>query len=738
MTIQYMDGFDHYGVGEAGGRRMLEGLYLNAGNESGPGVEAAPIEPAFGARTGRRAFRVQAFSGTRAGGGSGNQARKAFPTPRNEVFVALGLYMETIPPLPQRYCCIGLRDSNNDRIVELMVETNGALKAVNGPFLDAGGTPNVIGQTSGPAIAAGAWNHLELRCNVTSGIVEVRLNEEEIIAVTGASLGSADVAAFIAYSIDMGFEDTNMYIDDLVLSDDQGTRNNTWNGDVRVATIFPDADGATSNWTNYPRQNIGDDIGFIENAENVFYRAGTDGQSDMALGTGDYTLEGFVRFWKLPGDGEQATLFAHWNDEANERGWRLFKGGPNVEGGKLVFEISTDGGNGTASKIQEITWNPRIGQWYHVAVCRDGGVNRLFIDGKQRGVNQPDSNDYFLPTSDRADPTIGAQQGTSEFSAEEAKTMLGFFDEVRWTVGVARYTANFTPPTTEFPRSVSGGDPDYDSTVVLLGFEAAEGETLTDQSFAATDWQAEAGATTIEPRDKADKYRTVNEETPIDDNYVSADFLPATAVLRVTQQPSATQTVTIGTTIYTFVTSLTSANDVLIGGDTDASIDNLVAAVNGAAGEGSTYGTGTVANPDATAEKTAEGEITFTASTQGSSGNTLTASETVSGAVFDVGGFTGGTDIPGPQDFLLGPLPPLTTQVLALQLTPRLSKIDSGSAKVQLSFRSPGGSGVSGGEKSLTVDEAYYTDVIETDPATSGDLTPTSIQTGLVRIERTV
>lgn len=738
MAIQFLDGFDHYGTGVDGGRRMTEGLYLNAGTESQPASGAAPVEPEFGARTGKRCFRVEATPGNRTGSGSGFQLRKAYPTPRNEVFAAIGLYMETIPPRPQRYCCIGIRDSDNDRIVELFVETNGALKAVNGPFLDQGGTPNVIGQTTGPIIAAGGWNHIEMRVNVTSGIVEVRVNEEEVIAVTGASLGSKDCASFIAYSIDMEFEDTNMYIDDLVLSDDQGTENNTWNGDVRVATLFPDTDGDTSNWTAYPRQKIGDDVAFIPDESAVFYRAGTPGQADMALGTGDYTLEGFVRFWRLPAENERATLFAHWNDVANERGWRLFKGGPNVEGGQLVFEVSPDGSNANATNVHEVTWNPRIGQWYHVAVVRESGASRLFIDGRQRGVLQSDNTDYFLPTSDRADPTIGAQQGNSEFAADTGTEMFGFFDEVRWTVGVARYSANFTPPTTAFPRSASGGDPDYDSTVVLLGFENINGETITDESAALTDWEGDSGATTIEPNDASDKYRTVNEDTPIDDNYVSADFLPAEAVLIVGQNPTATDTVTIGTTTYTFVNTLSSANDVLIGADADESIANLIAAVNGAAGEGTLYGNGTVANPDASAALTAPGEVTFTAASQGSSGNSLAASETISGAVFQAGGFSGGVDIPGPQDFLLGPLPPLTTQVLALQLTPRLSKIDSGSAKVQLSFRSPTGDSVNGSEKSITVDEAYYTDVIETDPATSGQLTPTSIQTGIVRITRTV
>lgn len=742
MAIQFMDSFDHYGTGTDGGRAMLDGLYLNAGSESQPISGAAPVVPPFGARTGERCFRIEAFGGTRTGNGDGGQWRKAFPTPRDEVYVAFALYMETLPPLPQRYCCLGLRDADNNRIAELMVQTNGALQAVNGPFGDEGGTPNVIGETVGPVIAAGAWNHIEIHCVVSTGVYEVRLNEEPIITVSGASLGSADVAAAIAFSINMGFEETNMYHDDLVLSDATGSLNNTWNGDIRVATIYPAGDGAVSNWTAYPRQKIGEEIlSMGESSGPLVKRNGTNGQADMDIGTGDYTIEGFVRFRELPGADDRAVLFAHWNEAVgNNRGWRLFKGGTNVEAGALVFEISTNGTAGGIVKVHDVEWEPRIGQWYHIAACRTSGVSRLFIDGVQRGADITDTNDYHLPTDDRADPTLGAQQGTSEFSGASGTIFRGFFDEVRWTVGVGRYTANFTPPTTAFPRD-SGGDPDYDDTVFLTGFENVITSVITDESFADTDWQLHGNAAVLTPEDGEFKYQVVAETTPIDDNYVSADFLPAQAILRANFQPADADTVVIGPTTYTFRTTLSTGptipNEVLRGADRDASLANLVAAVNGATGEGTLYSTGTNPNPDATAEVTGEGEVTFTASTQGLSGNSITATESISGAAFDGSGFEGGADIPGPQDFAFGPLPALTTQVRAVQFTPRLSKFDAGSAQVQLSLRNESGDSLNGGTKTLTTAETYYTDIFETDPGTGGALTPTSIQTGLVRINRT-
>jgi hypothetical protein len=63
----------------------------------------------------------------------------------------------------------------------------------------------------------------------------------------------------------------------------------------------------------------------------------------------------------------------------------------------------------------------------------------------------------------------------------------------------------------------------------------------------------------------------------------------------------ATQTVTIGDVVYTWIATLstgpTVANEVLIGANQAASHANLLAAIQGAAGEATTYGEGTVRNP---------------------------------------------------------------------------------------------------------------------------------------------
>ena len=103
----------------------------------------------------------------------------------------------------------------------------------------------------------------------------------------------------------------------------------------------------------------------------------------------------------------------------------------------------------------------------------------------------------------------------------------------------------------------------------------------------------------------------------------------ATATVSATGLPSNGETINVAGQTYTFKTTLAAANDVLIGGTMSATIANLAAAINGTAGAGTTYGTGTVANTSASA--VAAGTVlNLTAKTAGTAGNSLALSSTSS------------------------------------------------------------------------------------------------------------
>ena len=80
--------------------------------------------------------------------------------------------------------------------------------------------------------------------------------------------------------------------------------------------------------------------------------------------------------------------------------------------------------------------------WYHVAVTWDGTTLRFFVNGvigtTHTGVTiTPSTNQVIVG---------GTGPGASGL-------FTGYIDDLRITKGVARYTANFTPPTAALPTS---------------------------------------------------------------------------------------------------------------------------------------------------------------------------------------------------------------------------------------------------------------------------------------------
>ena len=79
------------------------------------------------------------------------------------------------------------------------------------------------------------------------------------------------------------------------------------------------------------------------------------------------------------------------------------------------------------------------GTWYHIAVCRSSGSTKMFINGTQTGSTYTDSNNYLSST-----PIV---LGDYDTPPSGSNTLNGYIDDLRVTNGIARYTTNFTPPT---------------------------------------------------------------------------------------------------------------------------------------------------------------------------------------------------------------------------------------------------------------------------------------------------
>lgn len=153
----------------------------------------------------------------------------------------------------------------------------------------------------------------------------------------------------------------------------------------------------------------------------------------------------------------------------------------------------------------------------------------------------------------------------------------------------------------------------------------------------------------------------------------------ATSTLTAVAAPVNGDTLTIGSTQYSFVTSLTAApaaNQVLIGSggtagaNETATLANLVAAINATpGGAGLAYGTGTVANAGVTATASTGTTVTVKALVNGTAGNAIAYSS--SGTNFGAngtlaGGLAGSTVSIGGQTY---------TFVSALSTTPTANEV---------------------------------------------------------------
>ncbi len=146
---------------------------------------------------------------------------------------------------------------------------------------------------------------------------------------------------------------------------------------------------------------------------------------NLDFGTGDFTIELWINFSAL---STNRVLLDKWVS-GNANSWQLYW---RSIGTSITFLV----GASTILLQDPSTSRITTNTWYHIAVTRSGSTNRLFIDGTQVASATDSTN---LTNTNRL--CIGEQLSTltNDFS--------GYIDDLRITKGYARYTSNFTPPT---------------------------------------------------------------------------------------------------------------------------------------------------------------------------------------------------------------------------------------------------------------------------------------------------
>lgn len=153
--------------------------------------------------------------------------------------------------------------------------------------------------------------------------------------------------------------------------------------------------------------------------------------NSASLGSAPFTIEGWVSANVLTNTNGLSIMGNYSPDPVG--GW-LARFGRN---GNTQFTFGND------NAVISVPFVVSLGVWFHFAICRDNNGVRIYRDGVLAG-----SIASFGNTS----PWESARKLRVGSDYDGVSGMQGYVDDLRVTKGVARYTANFTPPTAAFPN----------------------------------------------------------------------------------------------------------------------------------------------------------------------------------------------------------------------------------------------------------------------------------------------
>jgi hypothetical protein len=146
---------------------------------------------------------------------------------------------------------------------------------------------------------------------------------------------------------------------------------------------------------------------------------------NLQLGTGNFTIEGWVYLNAI------GSARGFVSKGTSTTGWSLGTNSSN----QVVFSH-------TATSFAS-TGTLAVSTWYFITVVREGtgsSQTKIYINGTNDGTGTVSTN--FNQTNILY---VGANRVGGE-------ALNGYIDDLRITKGVARYVANFTPPTAPFPN----------------------------------------------------------------------------------------------------------------------------------------------------------------------------------------------------------------------------------------------------------------------------------------------
>lgn len=203
-----------------------------------------------------------------------------------------------------------------------------------------------------------------------------------------------------------------------------------------ASTTFTDESGKT--WTAAGNAQIDTAQSKFGGASGLFDGTGdyidTPDSADFDVGSGDFTID----FWVRRAGTTDEFILGQCDASAttSTRSWYVdfVSNAPR----SVVF-------TGTTAKVATSSTTISDTNWHHLAMVRNGNTLYIYVDGTNRGT--VDVTGVTVNNSANK-PAIGR-------FGESANYFNGHIDEFRFSKGIARWTANFTPPTSAYTPTSS-------------------------------------------------------------------------------------------------------------------------------------------------------------------------------------------------------------------------------------------------------------------------------------------
>jgi hypothetical protein len=168
--------------------------------------------------------------------------------------------------------------------------------------------------------------------------------------------------------------------------------------------------------------------------------ASTPDHADFSLGSGDFTMDLWFLCNAAGGTFQRLAGQADATATAAGSAWHLRR----TDGNVISWSVSNGSAFTTVTGTTQFTDADNTG-WHHLALVRTGDVLKMFIDGVQEGSNTA----FTGSVNDSAEVLgVGASGGLV------TTPWTGWIDEFRLSVGAARWTAAFTPPTSAYGETI--------------------------------------------------------------------------------------------------------------------------------------------------------------------------------------------------------------------------------------------------------------------------------------------